>query len=60
MKETKTCPNCEKVYETVLDRKRPDLCIQLEFPDAPRWQREQHLSGLCSDKCWNEYLGVEQ
>ena len=42
------CPNCGTVY----------------YPDLPRGegtptQREQHLSGICSDKCWNEYLGID-
>jgi len=53
----KQCPNCGKVYEPVLARKHLDRLIQEEFPDAPAWQREQHLSGICSDKCWNEFLG---
>jgi len=59
MKETKECPNCHKVYTTVLDRQHPEKCIQEEFPNAPKWQREQFLTRLCSDKCWDEYLGLD-
>lgn len=53
------CPNCGKVYKPVLgDRQHPDLLIQEEFPTAKPWEREQLVSGLCSDKCWNQFLGV--
>ncbi len=52
------CPNCGKRYTPVLDRKHPEILIQEEFPEAPAWQREQHISGLCSDKCWKEFLGL--
>ena len=51
------CPNCKKQYIPILERKT-DKCIQNEYPNAPKWQREQLISGLCSDKCWNEYLGI--
>jgi hypothetical protein len=54
-----TCPNCFKVYTPVLgSRKHPELLIQEEFPDAKPWQREQLQTGICSDACWDEYLGV--
>jgi len=54
----KRCPNCGKVYETILNRPVGDnRCIQNIFPDAPAWQREQLLTGICSNKCWKEYLG---
>ena len=54
-----TCPACGKVYEPVLgERKTCDL-IQVEFPDAEPWQREQLLSGICSDECWDNFLGPE-
>jgi hypothetical protein len=55
-----TCPNCHKTYEPVLgERKHPDLLIQVEFPYALPWQREQLITGICSDKCWDEFLGPE-
>ena len=52
-----TCPNCHKIYETILERKTR-LPIQHEHPNAPAWQREQLITGICSDKCWKEYLGA--
>ena len=52
-----TCPNCYKVYEPVLKR-IDDKPIQEQYPNAPKWQREQLISGICSDKCWNEFLGI--
>jgi len=53
----KICPNCKKIYTPDLERKYPEMPIQKEFPTAKPYQREQHITGLCSDKCWNEYLG---
>jgi len=56
----KKCPNCGKVYGPELDRKHPEIVIQEEFPKAKPYQREQHITGLCSDKCWNELLGITE
>jgi len=53
------CPVCLKVYTPVLKSKN-DRCIQDEFPDAPAWQREQLLSGICSDECWKSVFGSEE
>jgi len=59
MKPTVKCPNCYKVYEPELgERKYPGLLIQQEFPDAEEYQREQLITGLCSDECWDKYLGL--
>lgn len=58
MGEMKRCPNCEKEYETILERK-DDRLIQDQYPNVPKWQREQLISGICSDKCWKEHLGVD-
>jgi hypothetical protein len=55
-----TCPNCKKEYAPVLKREHPELLIQQEHPTAPAWQREQLVSGICSDKCWDEFLGVNR
>jgi len=55
----KTCPNCKKTYKPILDRQQPEMHIQNEFPNAPSWQREQHITGICSNKCWCEFLGSE-
>jgi len=52
------CPNCNKEFEPEL--KRPegdDRLIQEIFPNEPAWKREQLISGICSDKCWKEYVG---
>ena len=54
-----TCPNCNREYEPVLKRQHPEMCIQDEFPNAKPWEREQCISGICSDKCWKEFLGME-
>jgi hypothetical protein len=53
----KKCPNCGKEYSTKLERKRPDLVVQKEFPTAKPHQREQLISGICSDECWDEFCG---
>jgi len=50
------CPNCKKYFKPKLTRKTDSL-IQIEFPKATSEEREQLISGLCSNKCWNEFLG---
>jgi len=58
-KMIKICPNCNKEYVTVLDRPKDDnRCIQKIFPESKPWQREQLISGICSDKCWDKFLGM--
>ena len=47
------CPICGVSYIPVLERKFPQLCVQDEFPQAAPWQREQLVSGVCSDECWD-------
>jgi len=55
------CPNCKKKYKTDLDRPvGDDRSIQDIFPNATADQREQLVSGICSDRCWREYLGPEE
>lgn len=43
------CPNCGKHYKPMYEEKK----------NAPRgsiyW--EQHVSGICSDECWTEFVG---
>lgn len=48
------CPVCKKIYKPVLERKLPEEKIQNEFSNAPAWQREQLISGVCSDECWDK------
>lgn len=62
------CPNCGMVYTPDL-AKRVDYAekrakwdrhalIQNVWPEATAIQREQLQTGICSDKCWDEFLGV--
>jgi hypothetical protein len=62
------CPNCKKQYVPDL-AKSPDFTskrttwragrlIQDVWPEASTIQREQLLTGICSDECWDKYLGV--
>jgi hypothetical protein len=51
------CPNCKKEYKPILKR-QTDKLIQIEFPKATTIQREQLISGLCSQKCWDLFLGI--
>lgn len=54
------CPNCGRVYEPVLRIPAGDVrMIQDIFPNAPGWQREQLISGICSDGCWEEFIGAD-
>lgn len=55
------CPQCKVHYIPVLGE-RPEgdnRCIQNIFPESTPEQREQLITGLCSTKCWNKYLGVK-
>jgi hypothetical protein len=58
MKTQITCPNCKKTYNPILERKTSQL-VQEEFPEATAEAREQLISGICSDKCWDEFLGAK-
>jgi hypothetical protein len=52
------CPQCKKHYVPELGERNPDMCVQDQFPEATSAQREQLVTGLCSDKCWEKYLGM--
>ena len=54
------CPNCKKEYDPILERRKPGMLIQKEFPLATAEQREQLLTGICSTKCWNTFVGVKR
>lgn len=57
MDDKTLCPQCGKRYKPILGkRKHPDWLIQQEFPHAETWQREQLISGICSDECWERYI----
>ena len=57
------CPNCEREYEPELVKdtvgymnwQMGDL-VQKAFPTALPYQREQLLTGICSDTCWAKWL----
>ena len=53
----KKCPNCGLEFEPVLKRQTGEPA-QVEFPHATAWQREQLISGICSDACWRAFLGM--
>ena len=67
-----TCPQCRKVYPPdLLPQDEPDAeeafnewkageLIQRVWPGATSIQREQLQTGICSDKCWDEFLGPER
>ena len=51
----RTCPGCKKRYiPDLLPREGDNRLIQLIYPDAEPYQREQLQSGYCSDKCIDE------
>ena len=56
----KTCPICKNEYEPVLTSKHPEMLIQQEFPNAESWEREQLISGICSDFCWDKLFYEEE
>jgi len=52
------CPNCNKEYQPFLgSRPNDDEVVQDQFPNASAEMREQLLTGICSNKCWDEWLG---
>jgi hypothetical protein len=55
------CPQCKKHYKPVLERPKGDnRPVDQIFPNAKLAEREQLITGLCSDECWNKYLGIKQ
>lgn len=54
------CPYCKKYYVPVLEMPDPEdnRTIQKIYPDTERWEREQLVTGICCDRCWDKYLGV--
>lgn len=65
IKMWQTCPTCGKSYqpklsldETGLKRWSNGALIQTVWPDSKPMEREQLMTGLCSKKCWNEYLDI--
>jgi len=61
----KRCPQCEQGYEPTLSHNKKGMenwkggmLIQNAFPNATPIAREQLLTGICSDECWEEFLGI--
>lgn len=53
------CPFCDKHYKPELEKPPcDDRKIQEIFPNATPAQREQYVTGVCSQECWNENLGI--
>jgi hypothetical protein len=53
------CPCCNTHYKPVLGE-RPrgdDRPIQKIFPKATKVEREQLITGICSEACWNKFIG---
>jgi len=58
-----TCPNCGKhnriqVKYGKLRAWQHGEHIQYVWPEWTPTQREMLMTGMCSDECWNKYLGV--
>ena len=61
------CPNCRTMQDVELS-KRSDWDVERKrynegelaqhvWPDATPIQREQLVSGLCSERCWDHFMG---
>ena len=55
------CPQCGKHYEPELPERDPldRRPIQKIYPGTEPYQKEQLKTGLCSDKCWDNHIGVK-
>jgi len=46
------CPECHRAYE-------PDFDSKEEAKEkGESYQKEQYITGLCSDECWQSYLSI--
>lgn len=61
------CPNCKREYTPDLEKTATNSekrwweggkLIQNVWPNATPIQREQLQTGICSDACWDQFLGV--
>ena len=48
-----TCPNCKRHYRPHIESRNSE-----EWATAEPKYREQWISNICGNTCWNEYLGV--
>ncbi len=54
------CPHCDRYYWPKLGARnvhKQHMTIQMEFPNAKPFEREQLQTGICSSECWDKYLG---
>jgi len=49
----KKCPECLKIYTP--DFPSRDLAV---MANGTAIQKEQHQTGICSEQCWNAFLGI--
>jgi hypothetical protein len=56
------CPICNKHYIPDLPElnKNEFRCIQIIYPESKPYQREQLLTGICSDECWKKLFPEEE
>lgn len=56
------CPVCKRHYKPDLPEPDPNdpRVIQVIYPQAKPYQREQLLTGICSDECWNKLFPLEE
>jgi hypothetical protein len=52
------CPSCGKAYIPKLNNAKSGIPIQQQFPEAKLIDREQMISGICSNKCWERMTGI--
>jgi hypothetical protein len=62
--KSKPCPYCGKVTTVTLDSDKVARWvvgenIQHVWPEMSATERETLITGMCSDECWNKYLGPE-
>ena len=56
------CPICKKHYKPNLTEvsKTNMCCIQDIYPEAKSYEREQLITGICSNECWNKLFSPEE
>ena len=52
------CPVCNREYVPVL--KPTGGLVQVVYPEAEKWEREQLLTGICSQVCWDRLFKEEE
>lgn len=52
--KSRTCKMCKKTYELAIQDDIDTRMIQEQFPNREPWEREQLISGICSDECWEK------